>query len=143
MSKSFTTMHLNTSVYELVETKDGESQALFKQRNNPILVKGLMVERRIDSSWEDVENELTEMFKTEMLGFGMYPMEKFSRGQKMNMTVAYGWMVEYERPDPDKPISVMLNDGEDDVAAIDKAREEALKWKPTVKPFFFQLVLSF
>lgn len=136
MSKALATMHLNSSVYELMERADGEgTEPLYKQINNPILVQGVALERRIQETSDDLEREMVDYFQMtpdQINMYWLYPMEKIGRNQKINMTVAYGWMVEWIRPDPKKPVAIPS----DNPKAAEEALKRALSPQPIVKPFF-------
>lgn len=131
--EALATMHLNSSVYELMEGKDGDTKPLFKQENNTLLVKGICIERRINESCEEIWESIEQLFNCppDMKKMALYPIEYMNKEAKGNYTVAYGWLVDYEKADPNKPISVMTPTPE----KIEEVRADALTAKPVVHPF--------
>ena len=128
------TLHLNSSVYELMEGKDGDTKPLFKQNNNPLLVKGIVIERRIKESCNQVFKSIEDLFEfpDNLKKMALYPIEYMDADDtQQNYTVAYGWMIEYEKADPSKPVSVMHPTPENMQAAM----EAALTPQPKVVPF--------
>lgn len=136
MSQTLATLHLNSSVYELMENAEKTgTQPLFKQVNNPLLVKGVVIERRIGESWNEVEEEICNHFEVtpdQINAFGIYPMDQIGKDDKINLTLAYGHMVKFTQPDPKTPVAVPVGDPE----AEEKAIKDALTPKPYVEPFF-------
>lgn len=138
LNEHLSTMHLNVAVYELMqkEPDSKETQPLYKQVNNPVLLKGFIAERRIGESYLDIESEMVKHFGIEnhekMRKYAAYPMEKLGVTRKINMMLIYGYMVDFTQPDPQKPVVVKM----DEENASEKAIEEALTPKAEIYPFF-------
>lgn len=138
LNEELSTMHLNVSVYELMQAKEesAETQPLFKQVNNVLLLKGFIAERRIQESYLDIEAEMYKHFGVpdpeDIKKYAAYPMEELGITRKINMMLIYGYMVDFIQPDPSKPVAVQM----DQEGAYEKAMKDALTPKPVIYPFF-------
>lgn len=126
--------HLNSCVYELAVNEEGETKHLFKQHNNVIPVIGVVIERRVDATFHELQQQILEKFKDvvePVKCMPAYPITDADLDTKANFTLIYGWMVEYRKHDPNQPIAVPVDDPE----GHDRAMRAALMPYPVSVPF--------
>lgn len=129
------TMSLNTAVYELMCDKSkGDSKPLFKQTNNTILCHGVHVVRRVNVTYNAILEEVKALFGDDaenLKELHVYPLmtdqlikdkDWVSEEDVRNYTIAYGYMLEERKPNPEKPIVAP-----DDIEGRTKAVEDALR----------------
>lgn len=130
--------HLNSCVYELAMNAEGETKHLFKQHNNVIPVIGTVIERRHNVSFNELKEQVQKKFESveePLKCMAAYPLTEEDYDTKGNITLVYGWMVEYRRHDPNQPIAVPVDDPE--------GHERALKAALTPYPVSVPFMLAF
>ena len=114
--------HLNSCVYELTVDKEGNTKHLFKQHNNAIPVIGVVIERRHDTTFNELRAEILEKFQNHaresVKVMPAYPLNETNLDSKGDFTLIYGWLVEYRKNDPNQPIAVPVDDQEGYDAAM-------------------------
>lgn len=127
--------HLNSCVYELTVDKEGNTKHLFKQHNNAIPALGVVIERRHNTTFNELKTELLQKFENSgrepLKCMSAYPLTEDMFDTSGNFTLVFGWTIEYRKNDPTQPIAVPV----DDQQGYEAAMRAALMPYPVSVPF--------